>query len=104
MNQGEENCEGGDEVDAGHDQGQGEGDGRHEEGEGDHVEQQATKKSERRDMMLIFAKHILRAPGDQFSLWKIITFEHLDKKFMTPLTPPTMDISLSSVSLVYRRV
>ena len=59
MNQGEENCEGGDEVDAGHDQGQGEGDGRHEEGEGDHVEQQATKKSERRDMMLIFAKHNL---------------------------------------------
>ena len=53
MNQGEENCEGGDEVDAGHDQGQGEGDGRHEEGEGEHVEQQATKKSERRDMMLI---------------------------------------------------
>ena len=48
MNQGEENCEGGDEVDAGHDQGQGEGDGRHEEGEGDHVEQQATKKSEQR--------------------------------------------------------
>ena len=71
MNQGEENCEGGDEVDAGHDQGQGEGDGRHEEGEGDHVEQQATKKSERRDMMLIFAKHILGEPGDQFSLWKI---------------------------------
>ena len=71
MNQSEENCEGGDEVDAGHDQGQGEGDGRHEEGEGDHVEQQATKKSEQRDMMLIFAKHILRVPGDQFSLWKI---------------------------------
>ena len=71
MNQGEENCEGGDEVDAGHDQGQGEGDGRHEEGEGDHVEQQATKKSEQRVMMLIFAKHILCVPGDQFSLWKI---------------------------------
>ena len=32
------------------------------------------------------------------------TFEHLDKKFMSPLTPPTMDISLSSVSLVYSRV
>ena len=71
MNQGEENCEGGDEVDAGHDQGQGEGDGRHKEGEGDYVEQQATKKSEQRDMMLIFAKHILGEPGDQFSLWKI---------------------------------
>ena len=24
-----------------------------------------------RDMMLIFAKHILRVSGDQFSLWKI---------------------------------
>ena len=59
MNQSEENCEGGDEVDAGHDQGQGEGDGRHEEGERYQVEQQTSKKSEQKDAKIMFAKHEL---------------------------------------------